>query len=359
MVMIILTGSCSKSDDGSPSNNNNNNIIVPASDVVGYEYNGNFKVAKYWKDGVATLLSDTTKDSQAMSVSISNGNVYIAGVEKNEYGGMDWDNSKRPRCWKNGTSVPLNVLDFGVGVSTNINGVATSVHTYNNNAYIVGYMSDGGCNNYVASLWTNSGDPTLLSSQYDGSSMANSVYVSSTGTVYAVGSKSFTGGNGWQAMLWTNGTEVPLTNGVGVSDAKGVFVSGSDVYICGHVLNTDVSPYARVVYWKNGAINYLSDGTSNGTANSIYVNGNDIYVAGDFCMTGNSSSKATLWKNGTPTTLSNNSISAKSVTVKGSDVYVCGYKYASSTYTATLWINGVEYPLSSGKKDIANDVFVR
>ena len=42
---------------------NNNNVYV-----VGYEFNGTKNVAKLWKNGAATDLSDGTKDTSASGV---------------------------------------------------------------------------------------------------------------------------------------------------------------------------------------------------------------------------------------------------------------------------------------------------
>jgi hypothetical protein len=358
VVFAIYTGGCKKSDTESPSDDEGSN--VPLSDIAGYEYSGSMRVAKYWKDGVVTYLSDGTKDVQALSVSVSGSDVFVVGVEKTESGGYDWDNTKMPKFWKNGTAVGMNVFDFGVGVSKNTNGIATSVYAYNGNAYIAGYMSDGGCNSSIAVLWINGGTPTLLSSQYNGDSYANCVFVTNTGSVYVSGWKALTGGNGRQAAIWVNGSEVRLTDGTAVSEANSVFVSGSDVYVCGGMINTSLYPYWRAVYWKNGTIHYLTDGTSFAIAYSIIVNGNDVYVAGDYSTTGaSSSSDATLWKNGVATNLSKNSGSAKSLFIKGSDVYVGGYKYYGG-YRAALWKNGTEFLLSDvSKKDFVNGIFIR
>jgi hypothetical protein len=357
VLVIFFAGSCKKSESGSPSGGD---VSIPTSDIVGYGYKNSMRVAKYWKDGVVTYLSDSTKDTQLLSVSVSGNDVYIVGVQKSESGGYDWDNTKMPKFWKNGIAVGMNVFDFGVGVSKNTNGVAESVYALNGNAYIAGYMSDGGCNSSIAVLWTNGGTPTLLSSPYNGDSFATSVFVTSAGVIYVTGCKGFNGGNGNQAAIWVNGSEILLTDGTFTSEANSIFVSGSDVYVAGGIINTNVAPYWRAVYWKNGTINYLTDGSSFAMAYSIALNGNDIYVAGDFSKPGTSNSaNATIWKNGTATNLTSNSGSAKSLFIKGSDVYVVGYKYYGSSYIATLWKNGTEFLLSNADKDFANGIFVR
>jgi hypothetical protein len=323
MLVLFAIGGCKKSESGSPQNNDSITTIIPKSEIVGYEYKGDMRMGKYWKNGVATYLSDGTTDVQVFSVSVSGTDVFMAGVEKNESGSMYDDASKMPRFWKNGTSIGMNVFDFGVGASVGTSGVATSVYAFGSTAYIAGYMCDGSCNDAVAVLWTNGGTPVLLSNQFNGDSYANSVFVSGDGTIYTAGNKSFTYGNGEQAIVWVNGTENPLTDGTGVSQANSIFVSGSDVYVCGGFFNSDISGYWRAVYWKNGAINYLTDGSSFAMANSIFVSGSDVYVAGEKSVNGSSSSAdATIWKNGVATILTHNSGTAQSVFVKGSDVFV-------------------------------------
>jgi hypothetical protein len=359
VVVIVSAGSCGKEENGDPSDPDGNNGTVPKSDIVGYEYNGSKYIAQYWKDGVATPLSDGTKNAEALSVSVSGEDVFVAGYENEVSGSLYDDPTKMPKYWKNGISVPLNVFDFGVGVSNGTNGAAMSVFGRNGNAYIVGYMSDGGLNNSIAAIWINGGTPTLLTSQYNGSSEANSVFVTESGDIYVVGEKSFMAGNGEHALLWVNGSEIPLTDGSTTSRAYSVYVSGSDVYVCGGWFNSAKTTW-EAVYWKNGAMTHLTDGSTFAMAYSIYANGNDVHVVGDKSLSASAMSDAAYWKNGTFTSLSKGTGSAKSVYVSGSDVYVCGYKYANSTYVATCWKNGNTYLLTDGtEKSFATGIFIR
>ena len=74
-----------------------------------------------------------------------------------------------------------------------------------------------------------------------------------------------------------------------------MYVSGSDVYVVGHV-----GHFAKL--WKNGIETNLSDGTELADARSVFVSGQDVYVAGDIF------SRGVLWKNGVATNISNDSV---------------------------------------------------
>ncbi len=68
--------------------------------MVGAEYNGTKNVAKLWKNGIATSLSDGTQNSYAFSVFMSGSDVYVAGKEFN---GTNYV----AKLWKNGTASSL------------------------------------------------------------------------------------------------------------------------------------------------------------------------------------------------------------------------------------------------------------
>ena len=97
-----------------------------------------------WKDGIPTYLSEGIS---AYSVCVSgNGDVYVAGQSA----------TRKPILWKNGEAIQLS----------SSTGEAYSVFTYNNDVYVVGR------NNSRATLWKN-GVEELLPGGYD----AKSVFV--------------------------------------------------------------------------------------------------------------------------------------------------------------------------------------
>ncbi len=170
------------------------------------------------------------------------------------------------------------------------------------------------------------------------------------------------GSIGNDAVLWKNGVANYLTNGSSRSDARSVFVSGTDVYVAGYERST-WGDIAKV--WKNGVATNLGGGLyPNGAAydaygNSVFVSGTDVYVAGY------AADKAIVWKNGIATYLEGSaslSAQAKSVFVSGTDVYVTGTAAVAfpNNVAARLWKNSLTTNLtSSGITDaFANSVFV-
>src|SRR5882757_5168544 len=72
-------------------------IYVSGTDVYagGYETNGsNITVAKIWKNGVATALTDGTNDAIIASIYIAGTDIYAAGYEKNA------SNKEVGKIWK-------------------------------------------------------------------------------------------------------------------------------------------------------------------------------------------------------------------------------------------------------------------
>jgi len=56
--------------------------------------------------------------------------------------------------------------------------------------------------------------------------------------------------------------------------------------------------------WKNGTPTQLTDGTRNASAYAVFVNGSDVYVSGYEENLSGEVRIATIWKNGKPTNLS-------------------------------------------------------
>jgi hypothetical protein len=108
--------------------------------------------------------------------------------------------------------------------------------------------------------------------------------------------------------VWTNGVPAVLqttTPGSYVSVVNSLFVNGTDMYAMGelmvptYVTNGNYSSfYSKPAYWKNGVENDLPlNGDMYGNANSVYVSGSDIYVCGS------TASGSVYWKNGILTKL--------------------------------------------------------
>ncbi|MBC7873227.1 MAG: hypothetical protein H7Y01_04480 [Ferruginibacter sp.] len=252
-------------------------IYVSGTDVYacGYEKNaGGFIVAKYWKNGVASSLTGGTTNARAFSIFVSGADIYVAGVER-QTGGTDV-----ARYWKNGTAVTLSNLSM--------TAYSTGIFVSGANVYVTGVETNAS-GKYVAKLWTN-GTPTDLS---DGTTNASAwgVYVSGA-DVYVTGEIS-NASNVQQGKYWKNGVRTDLVSGSN-SIGRSVFVAGTNVHVAGF----QVLDQARL--WTNNVLTNLSAVLTNTYANSVYVSGADVYV------TGAENDLPRMWKNGTGTPLSTN-----------------------------------------------------
>ncbi len=193
------------------------------------------------------------------------------------------------------------------------------------------------------------------------------------------------------ACYWKNGTKTDLGASLAHdSTAKGVYVSGADVYVVGMYDNgtRDVP-----CYWKNAVKTDLVDsGAGDSDANSIYVNGANIYIAGSYTsgadniatlwtsattkvdigtagvdsyaytiypmdgvlyIGGTSGSKPAYWTYNTTThavvetVISTDPGMAYGIAVSGSDIYLGGLTLGSGDPQAAYWKNGVIVELSS------------
>jgi LruC domain-containing protein len=135
------------------------------------------------------------------------------------------------------------------------------------------------------------------------------------------------------------------------AQAKAVAVSGSDVYVAGFITNSNDRQAA--VYWKNGTMVPLHDtATGDAQANAIAVSGLNVYVAG---WVNEGARYATVWKNGSPTTLYDLGVSeGLGVAFSAPDVYVAGYYVSSERQVSCWWKND-----ATGRIDLYADNFSR
>ena len=340
---ILLFTSCKKNDPSEPVEDSSGVY------VAGYEDAANNKsVAKYWKNGTAVALTDSTKFAQANSIFVSGSDIYVAGYETTSTG------VKQAKYWKNGVPVVLasNANQYSDALAVFVNG---------SDIYVAGWESNG--TEPVAKYWKNG----VATSLTNGNFYADATSIAVVGTdVYVAGYENNSAGLSF-AKCWKNGAEInvgPIRSG-----ASGIVVNGSDIYITGSVYDL-VANNNVAKYWKVNAggtqFTTLSDNAFSGYATGIAVSGSDVYVSG---IEANSSGFyiAKIWKNGAVagSSLSSGTSNsyANAVTVSGSDVYVAGIQVASGgsgTYTAKYWKNGVATNLSSGVNDAeAFSIFVK
>jgi hypothetical protein len=321
--------------------------------VAGNEYTslvGGFSVAKVWKNGIATNLTNGLTDASANSVFVSGSDVYVAGYENNVAG-----TSTIAKLWKNGVGINLSL--------GNNFARANSVFVSGSDVYVAGFESDA-TGTHVAKIWKN-GIPSNLNSTGNLNAYAMSIYVSGV-DVYVAGYAG-SGNSPLIAKVWKNGNETSLNNASQSFIASSIFVSGTDVYVAGGSTNSVQGE--RALVWKNNVLTNLTDGSRQASAYSVYVSGNDVYVSGyERNISGTSLGNAIpkIWKNGSPIILPDASPNfigayAYSAFVFGNVFYVVGF--GSATFTslkAKVWRNGIMTNLTDGSTEAtAKSVFVK
>ena len=203
-----------------------------------------------------------------------------------------------------------------------------------------------------------SGSPTITNPTNPPINDGPDVYVSGTSI----------GANGVAiATYWKNGVAVTVNDNSTLSDANGIIIKGSDIYLFGNSLYPGTANEVAT-YWKNGVAHYLSAGVSSIHASAMALAGTDVYMAGN-TKNATSNQVATYWKNGEPTSLQGNSLTslADGVAVNGTDVYVSGiFEAPGYPPAATVWKNGIATRLTDSNTSAeaeaiainGNDVYV-
>ncbi|NLO71726.1 MAG: hypothetical protein GX102_12455 [Porphyromonadaceae bacterium] len=258
--------------------------------------------------------------------------VYVAGEVYVKTG--EWQAEPRATLWINGVAQALE---------KDLRSRATRVFVSGDDVYVVGTIDNR------AVVWKNGERFQILT---DGSfpAYAHSLFVSDN-DVYVAGE---IGGNSPHhgAYLWKNGDAKKLTDPGNYGGASAVYVSGSDVYVVGNVLN------AGIMLWINGfPYNIIESESAYTTATSLYGSGEHLYVVGSF----NSRIGAYIWKidakNGkvieSQSLFKFSLFYANSVFVTDNDIYVasnCTMEDNGSSYSAAyLWKNKKAEPLANGQ----------
>ena len=216
--------------------------------VAGYEFSGLLSdVAKVWKNGEASSLTNGSGEASGNSIFVSGTDVYVAGVESNN------GSNYVAKVWKNGVPTSLT--------NGSNDAYANSVYVSGTDVYVAGEEYNG--TRAIAKFWKNG----VATSLTNGSNNAGaySVYVSGT-DVYVAGFEV----NGTRAIakIWKNGVATSLTNGSNDAYALSVHVSGTDVYVAGQEDNATIW-VAKI--WKNGVATSLTNGSNAAGAKSIFV----------------------------------------------------------------------------------------
>jgi hypothetical protein len=207
----------------------------------------NTNTAIYWENGILNNLEPNSRGSAAEGISFEGSDMYVVG---HVFG--DSDTAVQ---WKNGVRTNY----------TSDNGqteIAYAVAVSGTDVYAAGVY------NNLPVYWKNGIMNTL---KLNGSPIPNSGYATAiaiVGTDVYIAGATVPPASGYQATYWKNGVSTNLSNNTSdVSNASGIAVAGSDIYVVGTVTSASGSSYSPV-YWKNGVENKLS-GT--GSINAICV----------------------------------------------------------------------------------------
>ncbi len=254
--------------------------------------------------------------------------VYVAGNVE----GDDINSVQLATYWKNGVPVVLpNSL-------SNLGSTAFGIAIHDTDVYVVGRTLMG--DHFVATYWKNGQAVKLADSESSANAIAingDDVYIAGLVTPTTLHRK---------ATYWKNGvaTIIPPTTETAATEAKAIAVSGNDVYMAGNTYDLGLD---QATYWKNGVATVLQNTPSiSSLANGIAVNGTDVYVVGLVTTQYSTAKVATVWKNGTATSLTDGTglSVANSIAINGADVYIAGYINGE----VALWKNGKATVLNNG-----------
>lgn len=180
--------------------------------------------------------------------------------------------------------------------------------------------------------------------------------VTTNGDIYIFGATYISGSSPvYKPCYWKNGNYSALSlpfNTVSGFTMYAAYTHGSDVYTAGYVCNS--AGLRTPCYWKNGEC--ISLPIPSTATQGIVDEGMTITASGDVYATGyvliSSKEMPCYWKNGIYTALNVPVLtygSAKCVTVNGTDLYITGnlYQSSSSTTIPAYWCNGTYVALSA------------
>ena len=231
-------------------------------------------VAKYWKNGVLTDLSNGTSDFLATGIAVSGTDVYVSGTAG------AWVHTAL--YWKNGVAVPLGPGQaWGIAVAAN-----GDVYLSSQDSYVGGPR-----------YWKNG---SLLPLPGTASSTVNAIAVQGSNW-YAVGVDD--NGSSQTALCWQNGSPYYLMQHLN-SDAMAVAVDPNGLPV---ISGTTGAGYKQnISYWLHQDITFISTGKFGYITTGVAVDGTtgDVYICGSESDSPSTSINAKYWKNGQVVVLS-------------------------------------------------------
>lgn len=231
--------------------------------VAGYQASSSpfsgTSVAKYWKNGIPVILSDTSHRASAYAVAVSGNDVYVTGSESTGSKDRDGLDLSIAKYWKNGTSTILS--------DPSIFTAAKSIVVSGNDVYVTRnvYTAATYWKNGNAVRYSNLNSASINSIAVSG----DDVYLAgnqSKGTGQLVKSVATYWRNGTAVSL-TDGLKIAAANSIAVSGSD-VYVAGYEE----NGFNPSTwSSQSIAKYWRNGNAVTLSDSSKYNIATSIFL----------------------------------------------------------------------------------------
>ena len=136
LLVATFFSSCTKKDDQNPTPTIEIADNVKDVYTCGYEKQGNYRKATYWKNSVPTYITSSYNDAELNDLFVVGNDVYVCGFEK-------FDGVYVAKYWKNGVPTVLSS-----------NATATGIVVVGNDVNICGY-SNVGTSNQKALYWKN------------------------------------------------------------------------------------------------------------------------------------------------------------------------------------------------------------
>lgn len=328
LVTLFFFSSCTKSSSTGGGSTTPTDSINADVYVVGYETIAGVAVAKLWKNGVGTNLTDGKRTAGATGISMIGSDIYISIIE---YSG----NIPVAKLWKNGQLYNLG------------NGVQYSWATGISEGVVVGARNDAATGRTTAGYWSGDGVFTQISNPAFQNAYANGIHIKRVNNVLKTSvcgdidvSNSLASKN---TFFWGGQNSNPTLSTLGLvnenSFGKACFINDNGfTYIAGRQ-NVPTLWFEGVPSMK------LSD--SLGNANGLFVVGyTNIYAVG--YEINNRKFIGKLWKGDTrgsiqSVTITNTQYNGNlnAIKVVDGNEFIAGEEAdASGFYFAKYWKNG-------------------
>lgn len=313
-IGLLISSSCKKDKNIKPNSSNSSKSLDVY--VAGFQNNAANSIATIWKNGVATNLTNGTKNAFAFSVAADGNDIYVVGEEVNSSG------MKVAKVWKN--NIPFDLTDGSKNAS------AHCIFITNGNIYIGGYTEIGSTQRGV--LWKYN-TPTTYIMPINSLAIINSI-TTMNGEILVTGAKAGTNAN----YVAINNDGMNMYNVPNLDYINKIYSSGNDLYLAGKKGNI-----AR--YVKNNFAKDLTDGSGSAMCYDICTVSNIVYSCGSEESTITAKLVSKVWKDGVPNIYSDSTINslAISIVAKNGTTYVAVNEGNEGSY----WINETKHILTS------------